>query len=147
MSCSCKHLRWTSGLSSQYNVIVSLKFYINATSITCKNSVNIIFEDVFLFPNVSIIPWTCNYNSPIPISKHVFKIQEKLLYNIYILHTMFKWIDMILTFTSTRKVNQLLLTPGCLCTITLSNLIRHIRVIKKQKNHKWFDFHVSKTSF
>ena len=62
---------------SQYSVIVSFKylnlFYIYATSTTCIYFVFYIFWVALLFPNVSIIPWTCNHNSPICTSKHVFQ--------------------------------------------------------------------------
>ena len=55
---------------------------------------------------------------------------------------------MILTFTSARSQLEndpgLLFTPGCLCIITVSKLTKKKSVINKQKDHKWFDFHVSK---
>ena len=66
-------LHWTSDLTSQYSVIVSLKylnyFYTNGKSNTCIYSVYYIFWVALLFP----VPWSCNYNSPICISKHVFQ--------------------------------------------------------------------------
>ena len=59
VSYACKHLRWTSGLTSQYSVIISLKylesFYIHATSITWIYSVYFIFWVALLFLNLVII--------------------------------------------------------------------------------------------
>ena len=54
---------------------------------------------------------------------------------------------MLLTFTSARKENDpeplphVLLTPGCLCIITLNKLNRKISN-KLTKESEGFDFHV-----
>ena len=62
-----------STLNVGSDVTIQRSTFLNLRSCNV-NHLHIFFWVALFFPNVSIIPWTCNYNSPIRISKHVFKI-------------------------------------------------------------------------
>ena len=73
VSCACKHLPWTSSVTSQYSVKVSLKLH------SCKivyYLVRFTFSNVSIIP--SIIPWTCKYNSPIRVFRDPPEIPSPL---------------------------------------------------------------------